>query len=64
MRSEQFRVFIPDLIHSDSFRARGYFSSETAEKQYKNHLEGKGDHSREIWKWINLELWFQKFIDQ
>ncbi|RLD49131.1 MAG: asparagine synthetase B, partial [Bacteroidetes bacterium] len=32
MRSEQFKVFIPDLIHSDSFRARGYFSSGTAEK--------------------------------
>jgi len=64
MRSEQFKAFIPDLIHSDSFMSRGYFNSETAEKQYKNHLEGRGDHSREIWKWINLELWFQKFIDQ
>ncbi len=62
-RSEKFEKLIFKLINSDSFKKRGYFNSEIANKQYKKHLEGKIDISAEIWKWINLELWFQKFID-
>ena len=52
------------LINSDSFKNRGYFDSTIANEQYKKHLEGTIDISREIWKWINLEIWFQKFIDK
>jgi asparagine synthase (glutamine-hydrolysing) len=64
MRSDQFRVYIKDLINSQSFKERGYFNCEVANRQYERHLQKRGDYSREIWKWINLELWFQKFIDQ
>jgi asparagine synthase (glutamine-hydrolysing) len=64
MRSDQFREYIKDLINSKSFKERGYFNSEMANRQYEKHLQSSSDHSREIWKWINLELWFQKFIDQ
>ena len=39
-----------------------YFDSNVAISQYKKHLEGKADFSREIWKWINLELWYEKYI--
>ena len=62
-RSEKFRLFIFDLINSDSFKNRGYFDSDIANAQYKKHLEGRIDISKEIWKWINLEIWFRKFID-
>ena len=63
---EKFTViytYILDLINSDSFKNRGYFDSAIANKQYKKHLDGKIDISKEIWKWINLEVWFRKFID-
>ena len=62
-RSEKFKEYIFELINSDKFKNRGYFDSKIANKQYKRHLEGKIDGSKEIWKWINIEIWFQKFID-
>ena len=62
-RSEKFKKYIFELINSESFKRRGYFDSEIANEQYKKHLEKKIDISQEIWKWINLELWFRKFID-
>ncbi len=63
-RSEKFKNYILDLINSDSFKNRGYFNSEIANQQFKKHLEGEIDISKEIWKWINLEVWFRKFIDE
>ncbi len=62
-RSNYFQAFIYDLINSDSFVTRGYFDPKIANAQYRKHLSGKIDASNEIWKWINLELWFRKFID-
>lgn len=62
-RTEKFKTYIFDLINSDKFKNRGYFDSEKANKQFKEHLSGKTDLSVEIWKWINLEIWFRKFID-
>ena len=62
-RTEKLKNYIFELINSESFKSRGYFNSEIANVQYKKHLEGKIDISKEIWKWINLELWFRKFID-
>ena len=62
-KSEKFQKYILELINSDSFKNRGYFDSAIANSQYQRHLEGKIDCSKEIWKWINLEIWFRKFID-
>ncbi|MDH5414946.1 MAG: asparagine synthase C-terminal domain-containing protein, partial [Flavobacteriaceae bacterium] len=63
-RTEKFKNYILELINSESFKNRGYFDSEIANLQYKKHLDGKIDISMEIWKWINLEIWFRKFIDE
>ncbi len=63
-RSPEFEKYIKELLNSDSFRGRGYFDAAIALKQYKKHLSGEMDLSKEIWKWINLELWFRKFIDK
>jgi len=62
-KTEQFKNYIMELLNSESFKNRKYFDSEIAISQYNLHLEGKIDASKEIWKWINLELWFRKFID-
>jgi len=62
-RTEQFKSYIFDLIDSESFKNRGYFDAEIAKQQYKKHLSGQYDFSKEIWKWINIEIWFRKFID-
>ena len=63
-REDHFRTYITDLIHSDSFRKRNIIQPEKAEKLYNEHLSGRKNIAKEIWKWINLELWFREFIDQ
>lgn len=62
-KTKKFQIYIIELINSESFKNRGYFDSAIANEEYKKHLEGKADKSKEIWKWINLENWFRKFID-
>ncbi len=62
-RTEQFQNYIFELLNSESFENRGYFDTDIAKSQYQKHLSGKADLSKEIWKWINLEIWFRKFID-
>jgi len=61
-RTEHFQYYIFELLNSESFKNRGYFDAEIAQKQYHKHLTGKADLSKEIWKWVNLEVWFRKFI--
>lgn len=63
-RTENFKNSILEIINSEKFKKRGYFDSNIAQVQYKKHLEDKTDASKEIWKWINLEVWFRKFIDK
>lgn len=63
-RSDEFRDFTIELLGSDSFRGREIIDVEKAKQLYKQHLDGKINISKEIWKWINLELWFREFIDQ
>jgi asparagine synthase (glutamine-hydrolysing) len=62
-RTDHFKSYIFKLIQSDSFKNRAYFDSEIALSQYQKHLSDFHDLSKEIWKWINLEVWFKKFID-
>ena len=52
-----------DILTSESFKSRGYIIPEEAIKLYKKHLSGEVNVSKDIWKWINLELWFRYFID-
>lgn len=62
-RTEKFQKFIMGILTSDSFKSRGYIIPEEAIKLYKRHLTGEVNVSKDIWKWVNLELWFRYFID-
>jgi asparagine synthase (glutamine-hydrolysing) len=61
-RTAKFRSFILDLLNSTGFRNRGYWKCDKFASLYKDHLDNKINISKEIWKWINLELWFQEFM--
>jgi asparagine synthase (glutamine-hydrolysing) len=54
---------ITSLLTSESFKDRNLIDPEKAMMQYQQHLSGKINVSKEIWKWIHLELWFREFID-
>jgi asparagine synthase (glutamine-hydrolysing) len=62
-RTPSFVKYINELLNSSSFKNRGYFDIKDCKEKYKKHLEGKADLSKDIWKWINLEVWFQKCIE-
>ncbi len=61
---EKFYVsFINDLLNSESFRGRYLIDNKRALSLYNRHLRKEINISKNIWKWINLELWFREFID-
>lgn len=62
-RTEKFKKLITNILQSESFAKRGYFLPEEIKKLYQRHLSGEINISKDIWKWINLELWFRKYID-
>jgi len=62
-RESKFKKLIWEIIHSKKFRERGILNVEETHSLFQKHLDGQVNISREIWKWINLELWFRKFID-
>lgn len=62
-RTEKFQKLIMDILQSESFAKRGFVIPKEAIRLYKKHLVGKVNVSKDIWKWINLELWFREFID-
>ena len=64
LRTSVFQEYIETLISSKSFKNRGYFNVQKVHELYQNHLDGKINVSKEIWKWIHLELWFREFIDK
>jgi asparagine synthase (glutamine-hydrolysing) len=63
MRTEQWQNLITDLLKSPSFRERKLIDPEIALNHYQVHLSGKANLSKEIWKWIHLELWHREYID-
>jgi len=63
-RSEHMKSYIADILGSGSFKNRGYVNPTLVKKMFNDHLNGHVNFSREIWKWVNLELWFRKFIDK
>lgn len=62
-RSQNFKDFITEILSSPRFKQRGYLNSERCLQAYQLHLKGEINIAKEIWKWINLELWFRTFID-
>ncbi len=62
-RSKSLTSLTTGIVESESFRQRGIINSANARILLQKHLRGAADVSKEMWKWINLELWFRQFID-
>ena len=63
-REPALKSLVEIIVNSESFAKRGIISPDKAAMLFKRHLDRKTDISREIWKWINLELWFRYYIDR
>lgn len=62
-RTGQWQEIINDILLSSRFRQRNIIDADMAVKKYEQHLDGKVNISKEIWKWVHLDLWFRRFID-
>lgn len=62
-RKDPFKTFIIKIILSDSFKERKIIEPRIAFELYNKHLQKKINISKDIWKWIHLELWFRIYID-
>ena len=63
-RKKPFVDFIQSLLQDGYFFKNGIMNANNAQAVYDQHRRGAIDASKEIWKWINLELWLRKFIGQ
>ena len=61
-RNPEVGHFCRKIIYSQSFRSRSYWNWDAIEKRYRDHMSGKINIGKEIWKWINLELWLKTFF--
>ena len=52
------------IIDSREFSSRPYFDKSRVLKKFKDFVEGKaGVSPYTVWSWVNLELWFRRFMD-
>lgn len=63
-RTEAFRDFISEIINSESFKNRNIIDPGKAKELFRKHLNKEINISKEVWKWVHLELWFREFIDK
>lgn len=61
-RSKIFENLIKDIINEGYFFSTGILNKKKAFELYSKHLTMQIDISREIWKWLNLELWYRKYF--
>jgi asparagine synthase (glutamine-hydrolysing) len=62
-KTDELKKNIYGILNSSEFKSRNIIDPEKAIKMYSKHLNGEIDLSQDIWKWINLELWFRNYID-
>jgi asparagine synthase (glutamine-hydrolysing) len=56
---------LPTTLLLDSrARERGIFERREVERLITNHQRGSADNSEKLWALIQLELWFQTYIDR
>ncbi|MFH1562469.1 MAG: asparagine synthase (glutamine-hydrolyzing) [Nitrospirota bacterium] len=54
---------ILEIFNSDSFKSRGYFNIDEIKREFDAHCRGEKNLHFTVWRWINLELWLQRFFD-
>lgn len=61
-REKQFKELVGDVIHSESFRTMNYFDSDKCIALFEKHLSKDINIASDIWKWLNVYMWKQKYL--
>ena len=59
-REPFFKEKIENILNNPSSDFQKYIDVKIAKNMYSNHLNKTLNCSKEIWKWINLDLWLKK----
>jgi asparagine synthase (glutamine-hydrolysing) len=62
-RTGQWQELVLEILDSPTFAKRNIIDVNKAKNLFQRHLKGDINIGKEIWKWVNLELWFREFID-
>jgi asparagine synthase (glutamine-hydrolysing) len=53
-----------DLLSADRTKRRGYFQLQCVSRWVSEHLNGRANHSHQLWMLMVFELWYQQMLDR
>jgi len=59
----EMKDFVRGVLLSERSLKRGIVKPDILERYVNEHIAGERDHSFQLWTFLMLELWFQRFID-
>ncbi len=62
-RTPFFTSLISEVLGSKSIIAGKYVDRNKAVRMAEDHISGRANNAKEIWKMINLELWLREFFN-
>lgn len=63
MKSLSFSLFMERLINSNVFGTRSYWKPGEVKRLLQEHISGKKNHEKTLWRIICVELWLEIFVD-
>ncbi|MGH7228954.1 MAG: asparagine synthase (glutamine-hydrolyzing) [Nitrospiraceae bacterium] len=58
------RDLVRDTLSDTRTRMRGYLNVKRAQRAFESHVAGRTNIGNTIWRWLNVELWCRRFVDQ
>ncbi len=59
----EMKEFLTEILLSERSLTRGIVKPDVIKRFVVEHTSGERDHSFQLWAFLMLELWFQRFID-
>jgi len=56
--------FARDTLSADVLRRQGFFRHEPVRRLLDEHVEGKADHSRQLWGLLAFTLWHERHVER
>jgi asparagine synthase (glutamine-hydrolysing) len=63
-RTKEFQELFREVLASPQFKARPYWNHARVRNVFDAHCGGQVNHSTELWRILNVELWIRRFIDR